>query len=89
MLLSIWGHLPKPMRLNRVLFWAKEKMRTSPVDGTENGSNVSILRLMIGTVIIKLFDMDHLSILPGKPVAVNFHQLYPQNQPQLPKKMQH
>ena len=24
--------------------------------------------------------------LPGKPVAVNFHQLYPWNQPQLPNK---
>ena len=23
---------------------------------------------------------------PGKQVAVNFHQLYPQNQPQLPNK---
>ena len=26
-------------------------------------------------------------IWPGKPVAVNLHQLYPWNQPQLPKKM--
>ena len=25
--------------------------------------------------------------MPGKPVAVNFQQLYPSNQPQLPKKM--
>ena len=27
--------------------------------------------------------------IPGKQVAVNSHQLYPQNQPQLPKKMVH
>ena len=26
---------------------------------------------------------------PGKHVAVNFHQIYHQNQPQLPKKMVH
>ena len=32
---------------------------------------------------------QHIYVCPGKQVAVNFHQLYPQNQPQLPKKMVH
>ena len=46
-------------------------------------------RFMESKAACFFFGGTHETNIPGKQVAVNFHQLYPWNQPQLPKIMVH
>jgi len=51
----------------------------------ENHRNLQVVSGGMVEFITRLY-LFRGGLLPGKQVAVNFHQLYSQNQPQLPKK---